>query len=124
MITYVDFLQEVLEADPDAGQNKLVQYGAASSKANPGQLLSYTVLQQLDRPNRSVFLEVWDTEANYIAWQGSAATKSFVSQTTPLLGSPFDHRLNILCGKTLSMGRAACFPDERLKRVRVPAVSA
>ena len=32
--TYVDFLQEVLGEEPDAGQNKLVQYGAASSKAN------------------------------------------------------------------------------------------
>jgi quinol monooxygenase YgiN len=109
VITYVDFLQEVLEADPDGGQNKLVQYGGASSKANPGHLLSYTVLQQLDRPNRSVFLEVWDTEANYIAWQGSAVTKSFVAQTTPLLGSPFDHRLNILCGKTFVDG-TGCVP--------------
>jgi quinol monooxygenase YgiN len=109
VITYVDFLQEVLEADPDAGQNKLVQYGAASSKANTGHLLSYTVLQQLDRSNRSVFLEVWDTEANYIAWQGSAVTKSFVAQTTPLLGSPFDHRLNILCGETFVDG-TGCVP--------------
>jgi quinol monooxygenase YgiN len=59
VVTYVDFLQEVLEQDPDAGQNRLVQYGAASSKANPGNLLSYTVLRQIDRPNRYVFLEVW-----------------------------------------------------------------
>jgi quinol monooxygenase YgiN len=109
VITYVDFLQEVLEADPDAGQNKLVQYGAASSKANTGHLLSYTVLEQLDRPNRSVFLEVWDTEANYIAWQGSAVTKNFIAQTTPLLGSPFDHRLNILCGETFVDG-TGCVP--------------
>jgi len=67
VITYTDFLQEVLEEDPDAGQNKLVAYGATSSKANRGHLLSYTVLQQLDRPNRYVFLEVWDTMANYTA---------------------------------------------------------
>jgi len=109
VITYVDFLQEVLEADPDAGQNKLVQYGAASSTANTGHLLSYTVLQQLHRSNRSVFLEVWDTEANYIAWQGRAVTKSFVARTTPLLGSPFDHRLNILCGETFVDG-TGCVP--------------
>ena len=62
VVTYVDFLQEVLGRDPDAGQNRLVRYGAASSKANPGNLLSYTVLRQIDRPNRYVFLEVWDTE--------------------------------------------------------------
>jgi quinol monooxygenase YgiN len=96
VITYVDFLQEVLEEDPDAGQNKVVRYGAASSKANNGHLLNYTVLRQLDRPNRYVFLEVWDSEPNYIAWQNSAATQSFAAQTTPLLGSPLDHRLNIL----------------------------
>ena len=67
------------------------------------------VRQQLDRSNRSVFLEVWDTEANYIAWQGSGVTKSFVAQTTPLLGSPFDHRLNILCGEAFVDG-TGCVP--------------
>src|SRR5215469_4576695 len=49
VVTYVDFLQELLEQDPDAGQNRLVQYGAVSSNANPGHLLNYTVLHQLDR---------------------------------------------------------------------------
>ena len=109
VITYTDFLQEVLEEDPDAGQNKLVAYGATSSKANRGHLLSYTVLQQLDRPNRYVFLEVWDTMANYTAWQGSAVTTTFITQTMPLLGSPFDHRLNILCGKTYD-DKNGCIP--------------
>jgi quinol monooxygenase YgiN len=109
VITFADFLQEVLEEDPDAGQGKLVQYGAASSKANTGHLLSYTVLQQLDRPNRYVFLEVWDTTANYTAWQGSAVTVNFIAQTMPLLGSPFDHRLNILCGETYVDG-TGCVP--------------
>jgi quinol monooxygenase YgiN len=104
VITYVDFLQE---ADPDSGQNKLVQYGGASSKANPGRLLSYSVLQQLDRPNRSVFLEVWDTEDHYLTWQDNTVTKNFIAQTTPLLGSPFDHRLNVLCGETFVAG---CVP--------------
>jgi quinol monooxygenase YgiN len=104
VITYADFLQE---ADPDAGQNKLVKYGSASIKANPGHLLSYTVLQQLDRPNRFVFLEVWDSEDNYLAWQDNTVTTTFVDQTAHLLGSPFDHRLNILCGNTFVAG---CVP--------------
>jgi quinol monooxygenase YgiN len=108
VVTYVDFLQEVIEGDPGAGQNKLVQYGAASSKANTG-LLNFTVLQQLDRPNRYVFLEVWDTQTNYTNWQSSAVTTNFVVQTTPLLGSPFDHRLNILCGETYVDG-TGCVP--------------
>ena len=109
VITYADFLQEVLEQDPDAGQDALVAYGAASSKANSGQLLSYTVLQQLDRPNRYVFLEVWDTVGNYTAWQNSPVTTAFVAQTMPLLGSPFDHRLNILCGETY-VDNTGCVP--------------
>jgi quinol monooxygenase YgiN len=108
VVTYVDFLQQVIEGDPGAGQNKLVQYGAASSKANTG-LLNFTVLQQLDRPNRYVFLEVWDTRTNYTDWQSSAVTTNFVAQTTPLLGSPFDHRLNILCGETYVDG-TGCVP--------------
>jgi len=109
VITYADFLQEVLEEDPDAGQNRLVRYGAASSKANIGRLLSFTVLQQLDRPNRYVFLEIWDSEADYVSWQSNAVTASFIAQTTPLLGSPYDHRLNILCGETFVDG-TGCVP--------------
>ena len=110
VVTYVDFLQEVLEQDPDAGQNRLVRYGAASSKANPGNLLSYTVLRQIDRPNRYVFLEVWDTEPHYVAWQDSAVTKSFITRTTPFLGSPLDHRLNILCGGTFDDTNGCILP--------------
>jgi hypothetical protein len=36
VVTYVDFLEEVLEADPDRGQQELERYGAASMKANSG----------------------------------------------------------------------------------------
>ena len=97
---YVDFLEELLEeGNPARGQNQLKRYGATTANANSGHLLDFTVLQQLDRPNRNVILEVWDTPANYTAWQGSAVTTSFVAQITPLLGSPLDHRLNSLCGE-------------------------
>jgi quinol monooxygenase YgiN len=106
VITYVDFLEE---GDPDKGQDKLVRYGAATSKANDQHLLNYTVLQQLDRSNRFAALEVWDTQANYTAWQGSAVTTNFVAEVTPLLGSPFDHRLNILCGRSFVDG-TGCTP--------------
>ena len=87
-----------------------MQYGAASSKANPGNLLSYTVLRQIDRPNRYVFLEVWDTEAHFVTWQDSAVTTSFIDRTTPLLGSPLDHRLNILCGETFDDTNGCILP--------------
>jgi quinol monooxygenase YgiN len=105
VVTYVDFL---VDGDPDKGQDDLVGYGSDSSRA-PGQL-SYTVLQQLDRPNRFATLEVWDTETNYNAWQNDPKTIKFLAKVTPLLGSPLDHRLNILCGKTYVDGTGCVFP--------------
>jgi len=108
VVTYVDFLEEVLEADPDRGQQELARYGTATSKMD-SHLLSYSALQQLDRPNRAAILEIWDTQDNYNAWQTSSSTADFVSRVTPLLGSPLDHRLNILCGETFVDG-TGCVP--------------
>jgi quinol monooxygenase YgiN len=104
VVTYVDFL---VDGNPGKGQDELVRYGAATSKA-AGQM-SYTVLQQLDRANRFAILEVWGSVTDYNNWQNSATTTEFVSQVTPLLGSPFDHRLNILCGETYVDG-TGCTP--------------
>lgn len=106
VVVYVDLLAD---DNPGQGKDLLVRYGAASSHANPQHLLNFTVLRQLDRPNRFALLEVWDTEANYGAWQGSGATSSFVDRITPLLGSPLDHRLNSLCGETYVDG-TGCVP--------------
>ena len=103
-MTYIDFL---VDGDPDEGQDDLVRYGSDTSRAS-GQL-SYTVLQQLDRPNRFATLEVWDTETHYNAWQDDAKTTKFLAKVTPLLGSPLDHRLNILCGETYVDG-VGCTP--------------
>ncbi|MGH7028847.1 MAG: antibiotic biosynthesis monooxygenase [Stellaceae bacterium] len=108
VVIYVDLLQD---ARPGKGKNQLVRYGAMSisSSANRGHLLNFSLLRQLDRPNRYAILEAWDTEASYNAWQGSAVTASFVDKITPLLGSPLDHRLNSLCGETYIDG-AGCTP--------------
>jgi quinol monooxygenase YgiN len=103
-VTYVDFLAD---GDPGKGEDELVRYGAATSKQS-GQK-SYTVLQQLDQPNRFVTLEVWDSVSDYNAWQSNTTTTSFVANVTPLLGSPLDHRLNILCGQTYVDG-TGCTP--------------
>ena len=104
VVTYVDFLTD---GDPGKGEDELIRYGAATSKA-PGQL-SYTVLQQLDRPNRFATLEVWDSLTNYNAWQSNMTTTKFVENVMPLLGSPLDRRLNILCGETYVDGMG-CTP--------------
>jgi quinol monooxygenase YgiN len=85
-----------------------VRYGAATSKQS-GQL-SYTVLQQLDRPNRFATLEVWDSLTGYNAWQTDNTTTKFVAKVMPLLGSPLDHRLNILCGESYVDGTGCTSP--------------
>ena len=101
VITYADFLQTLLDqGDPDRGEESLVKCGADSIRYNRQHLLNFTVLRQLGRPNRFVVLEVWDTQTNYTDWQAGRVTADFTAEATPLLGSPLDHRLNILCGKT------------------------
>ena len=105
VVTYVDFLTD---GDPGKGLAELVRYGTATSKES-GQL-SYTVLQQLDRPNRFATLEVWDSVEHYNNWQSDPTTNNFDAKVMPLLGSPFDHRLNILCGETYVDGMGCTSP--------------
>jgi quinol monooxygenase YgiN len=105
VVTYIDFL---VNGDPATGEVELVRYGSETSKAS-GQL-SYTVLQQLDRPNRFATLEVWDSETDYEMWQNDTTTTKFVTTVTPLFGSPPDHRLNILCGETYVDGTGCVAP--------------
>ena len=95
VVTYVDFLAD---GDPGKALRELIRYGSDTSQA-AGQL-SYTVLQQIDRPNRFATLEVWDSVTDYTNWQTDHHTTQFVTKVTPLLGSPFDHRLNRLCGSS------------------------
>ena len=95
VVTYVDFLAD---GDPGKALRELIRYGSDTSQA-AGQR-SYTVLQQIDRPNRFATLEVWDSLTDYNNWQTDQHTTQFVTKVMPLLGSPFDHRLNRLCGET------------------------
>ena len=97
VVTYVEFLPDE-QAVP--GQEALLQYGFATSKANGGHVLSYSVLRQLDRPDRYAVLEAWDAQANYNAWQAETATTSFNGQIKRLLASPLDRRPTVLCGAT------------------------
>ena len=106
VVTYVDLLQEGNVAQ---GQDELLDYGAATSNSNGSRVLSYSILQQLDRPNRYAVLEIWDSQTSYNTWQGLATTTNFVAKITPLLGSPFDHRLSVLCGVTYVDG-TGCTP--------------
>jgi quinol monooxygenase YgiN len=104
VVTYVDFL---VDGDPGKALRELIRYGSDTSKQS-GQL-SYTVLQQIDRPNRFATLEVWDNVTDYNNWQTDPTTTDFDAKVMPLLGSPFDHRLNILCGENYT-DNVGCVP--------------
>ncbi len=108
VVTYVELLQE---GNVARGLEELIDYGAKTSNGNVNgsRVLSYSILQQLDRPNRFAVLEIWDSQPSYATWQGHDTTTKFVAKITPLLGSPFDHRLGVLCGETYVDG-PGCTP--------------
>ena len=106
VITYVELLQE---GNVLAGQNALVAYGETTARLNGGRVQSFSVLHQIDRPNRYALLEIWDHPASYNTWQSANATTSFNAAIKPLLGSPLDHRLTVLCGATY-VDNVGCTP--------------
>jgi quinol monooxygenase YgiN len=105
VITYLDFLQN---GDVAAGAKLLLDYGAKTAKTDG--LASYGILRQIDRPNRFVTLEVWGSRQGYEAWQKNAATGALDAQAKPLLGSPPDHRVTVLCGVTFLDGKGCMAP--------------
>jgi quinol monooxygenase YgiN len=110
-VIYVDFLQEVLQDyNTNVAQQMLEQYGSTSLAMNSGHLLNYTILQQMDRPNRYVLLEVWDDLTNYEAWTTGAVTTDFLSELKSLLGSPLDFRSANLCGAKYVVGTGCTSP--------------
>jgi quinol monooxygenase YgiN len=97
VISYVEFQPR---ANVESGQAQLILYGAATRQGNGTSLLNYTLLRQLDRPNRYAVLEIWDGQKNYDAWQKADATRALLNNLKPLLEAPLDHRLTTLCGET------------------------
>jgi quinol monooxygenase YgiN len=97
VISYVEFQPQ---ANVKAGQAQLLLYGTTSKQGNGTTLLNYSVLRQLDRPNRYVILEIWDNQQHYDSWQKADASMVLLSSLKPLLESPLDHRLTSLCGET------------------------
>jgi hypothetical protein len=70
-ISYVEFQPQ---ANVESGQVQLIHYGAATWQGNGTSLLNFTLLRQLDRPNRYAILEIRDSHKNYGAWQTADAT--------------------------------------------------
>ncbi|HTC50477.1 MAG TPA: antibiotic biosynthesis monooxygenase [Steroidobacteraceae bacterium] len=107
VISYVEFLPG---GDLKKNQEELLHHGEETHHANTPGNVTYTILQELHRQNRYVVLEVWTDHQRYQQWLGADATRDFLARLRPLLGSPIDHRLTILCGDTFVDGQGCTSP--------------
>jgi quinol monooxygenase YgiN len=96
VVSYVEFQPQ---ANVESGQAQLLHYGTATRQGNATGLVNFTLLRQLDRPNRYAILEIWDSQKSYDAWQKADLTRTLLSDLKPLLESPLDHRLTAVCGE-------------------------
>ena len=78
-----------------AAASTLLKAYAASCLQVPGAQ-RFEVMREAGRPNHFTLVEVWQSEAARQAHEESAATRRFRDQLQPLLGSPFDERLQQL----------------------------
>ncbi len=78
----------------DAALPLLEAYALACRQVPGAQ--RFEVLREAGRPNHFTLVEVWKSEAARQANEATAATRRFREQLYPLLGSPFDERLQQL----------------------------
>ncbi len=92
--SYVVAHVDVVPTAADAALPLLNAYATACRQA-PGAR-RFEVLREAGRPNHFTLIEVWESEAARQANEAAAATQRFREQLYPLLGSPFDERLQQL----------------------------
>lgn len=88
VVSHVDLLRQFT----DKGIALLKSYEAESRK-DPG-MVRLDVLEESARPNHFTILEIWRTQADYDAHVSMQHTKRFRDALYPMLGSPYDERLN------------------------------
>lgn len=71
----------------------LLREFVAETRKDPGAVRA-ELLQQDNRHNHFTIVEVWQTRRDFDAHLGAAHTKRFREKIQPMLGSPFDERLN------------------------------
>lgn len=92
--SYVVAHVDVVPTAADAALLLLNAYAAACRQA-PGAR-RFEVLREAGRPNHFTLVEVWESEAARQANEANATTRRFREQLYPLLGGPFDERLQQL----------------------------
>ena len=92
--SYVVAHIDVVPPSADAALPLLQAYVATCRRA-PGAR-RFEVLREAGRPNHFTLVEVWESDAARQANEATAATRRFREQLYPLLGGPFDERLQQL----------------------------
>ncbi len=91
---YVVAHVDVIPPSADAALPLLKTYALACRQVPGAQ--RFEVLREAGRPNHFTLVEVWKNEAARQANEAAEATRRFRDQLYPLLGSPFDERLQQL----------------------------
>jgi quinol monooxygenase YgiN len=73
----------------------LLSQFAADSREDAG-CVRFEVMQENPRTNHFTVVEVWRTRQAFEAHLGLAHSRAFREKLQPMLGSPFDERLNVL----------------------------
>ena len=102
VVTYLEFKP----ADINAGAQVLEKL-AASAEDSSG-VVTFDVLQQIDRPNFFALFEVWAGAQAFSDFKNSSSTQAILTHLTPLLEAPLDERLaNLLAGTAPTRSRHA-----------------
>ena len=72
------------------GGRKLSQLAGLAN--NSAGLISFTVNQQIGRPNFYSLVEIWQDSASYQTFVNAASTQALLTAIEPLLEAPLDER--------------------------------
>lgn len=73
----------------------LLSQFAIDSRKDPGSM-RFELMQENSRVNHFTLVEVWRTRRDFESHLATAHSRIFREKLHPMLGSPFDERLNIL----------------------------
>ena len=88
---YVVVHIDVIPPATDGALALLKAYASACRRATGAQ--RFELLREAGRPNHFTLVEVWESEATRQGNEAAAVTRRFRDQLYPMLGSPWDERL-------------------------------
>lgn len=94
VITHIDVIPDAYIPGNEEKAQAAFREQATATKADAG-LVSYAFFQEAGGGNHFTLVEVWATPADFAAHEGAKHTIAFRTVLQPLLGSPFDQRVNV-----------------------------